>query len=66
MSRTCSRAHADDVGVVVLKPLGGCLLAAHADLALRWVLQTACVAIPGMWRRWSGERDGGDLRAAYR
>ena len=51
------RAKADNVGVVVLKPLGGCLLAAHADLALRWVLSQDGVhtTIPGMWRRFEVE-----------
>jgi len=42
------------VGVTVMKPLGGSVLAQHADLALRWVLQheqvsTVCA---GMWRQW--------------
>ncbi|NLO08156.1 MAG: aldo/keto reductase [candidate division WS1 bacterium] len=46
------RAKADNVGVAVMKPLGGCLLASHADLALRWVLSQEGVhtTIPGMWR----------------
>lgn len=42
------------VGVTVMKPLGGSVLAQHADLALRWVLQheqVSCVC-PGMWRQW--------------
>jgi len=42
------------VGVTVMKPLGGSVLAQHADLALRWVLQheaVTCVC-PGMWRGW--------------
>lgn len=51
------RAKADNVGVVIMKPLGGCLLAAHADLALRWVLSQEGVhtTIPGMWRRFEVE-----------
>lgn len=51
------RAVADNVGVAVMKPLGGCLLAAHADLALRWVLSQEGVhtTIPGMWRRFEVE-----------
>ncbi len=42
------------VGVTVMKPLGGSVLAQHADLALRWILQHEQVATvcPGMWRRW--------------
>jgi len=40
-----------DVGVTVMKPLGGSVLAGQADLALRYILQhdthAACV---GMWR----------------
>lgn len=45
------------VGVTVMKPLGGSVLAQHADLALRWVLQHPEVAVvcPGMWRRWEIE-----------
>lgn len=42
------------VGVTAMKPLGGSVLAQHADLALRWVLQheqVSCVC-PGMWRQW--------------
>lgn len=45
------------VGVTIMKPLGGSVLAQHADLALRWVLQheqVSCVC-PGMWRRWEVE-----------
>ena len=51
------RAAADNVGVAVIKPLGGCLLAAHADLALRWVLsqQGVHTTIPGMWRAFEVE-----------
>lgn len=51
------KAHEDNVGVAVMKPLGGCLLAAHADLALRWVLSQEGVhtTIPGMWRRFEVE-----------
>ena len=51
------RAKADNVGVAVMKPLGGCLLAAHADLALRWVLSQEGVhtTVPGMWRRFEVE-----------
>jgi len=43
-----------EVGVTVMKPLGGSVLAQHADLALRWVLQHEQVAsaCPGMWRQW--------------
>ncbi|MBM3477172.1 MAG: aldo/keto reductase [Armatimonadetes bacterium] len=43
-----------NVGVTVMKPLGGSVLAQHADLALRWVLQHEPVAsvCPGMWRGW--------------
>ncbi len=50
-------AREDNVGVAVMKPLGGCLLAAHADLALRWVLSQEGVhtTIPGMWRRFEVE-----------
>lgn len=42
------------VGVTVMKPLGGSVLAQHADLALRWVLQHEGVSsvCPGMWRQW--------------
>lgn len=51
------RARRENVGVAVMKPLGGCLLAAHADLALRWVLSQEGVhtTIPGMWRRFEVE-----------
>ncbi|MEA3403214.1 MAG: aldo/keto reductase [Armatimonadota bacterium] len=51
------RAREDGVGVAVLKPLGGCILAAHADLALRWVLSQEGVhtTVPGMWRRFEVE-----------
>ena len=51
------KAKADNVGVAVMKPLGGCLLAAHADLALRWVLSQEGVhtTVPGMWRRFEVE-----------
>lgn len=51
------KAREDNVGVAVMKPLGGCLLAAHADLALRWVLSQEGVhtTIPGMWRRFEVE-----------
>lgn len=51
------KARQDNVGVAVMKPLGGCLLAAHADLALRWVLSQEGVhtTIPGMWRRFEVE-----------
>lgn len=46
------RCQRENIGVALLKPLGGCLLAAHADLALRWVLQQEGVhTVPvGMWR----------------
>jgi len=42
------------VGVTVMKPLGGSVLAQHTDLALRWVLQHEGVSAvcPGMWRKW--------------
>lgn len=45
---------ARNVGVTVMKPLGGSVLSQHADLALRWVLQHEQVAsvCPGMWREW--------------
>ena len=45
------------VGVTVMKPLGGSVLAQHPELALRWVLQHEQVATvcPGMWRRWEIE-----------
>jgi len=40
-----------DVGVTVMKPLGGSVLGAQADLALRYVLQhDVHVAAVGMWR----------------
>ncbi|MFQ6132032.1 MAG: aldo/keto reductase [Armatimonadota bacterium] len=43
-----------NVGVTVMKALGGSVLTRHADLALRWVLQHEQVAsvCPGMWRKW--------------
>ncbi len=46
------RCKRESIGVAVIKPLGGCLLAAHADLALRWVLQQEGVHTTpvGMWR----------------
>jgi len=46
------RCKGDNIGVAIIKPLGGCLLAAHADLALRWVLQQEGVHTTpvGMWR----------------
>ena len=42
----------DNVGVGVIKPLGGSLLTSHADLALRWCLdQQGVHTVPvGMWR----------------
>jgi len=40
-----------DVGVTVMKPLGGSVLGAQADLALRYILQhDVQVAAVGMWR----------------
>ncbi len=44
------------IGVTIMKPLGGSLLAGQADLALRWVLQHPVSSVPvGMWRAWEIE-----------
>jgi len=47
-----------DVGVTIMKPLGGSLFQ-HADVCLRWVLQypevsTICV---GMWKTWEVDQN---------
>ena len=49
---------AHDVGVTIMKPLGGSLFQ-HADICLRWVLQyeavsTICV---GMWKMWEVDQN---------
>lgn len=47
-----------DVGVTIMKPLGGSLFQ-HADICLRWILQheavsTICV---GMWKKWEVDQN---------
>ncbi|OGG56335.1 MAG: hypothetical protein A3F84_22150 [Candidatus Handelsmanbacteria bacterium RIFCSPLOWO2_12_FULL_64_10] len=49
---------AHDVGVTIMKPLGGSLFQ-HADICLRWILQheavsTICV---GMWKAWEVDQN---------
>ena len=49
---------AHDVGVTIMKPLGGSLFQ-HADICLRWILQheavsTICV---GMWKLWEVDQN---------
>jgi hypothetical protein len=49
---------AHDVGVTIMKPLGGSLFQ-HADICLRWILQheavsTICV---GMWKTWEVDQN---------
>ena len=51
-------ARAHDVGVTIMKPLGGSLFQ-HADICLRWILEheavsTICV---GMWKRWEVDQN---------
>jgi uncharacterized protein len=51
-------ARAQDVGVTIMKPLGGSLFQ-HADVCLRWILQheavsTICV---GMWKTWEVDQN---------
>lgn len=49
------------VGVTIMKPFGGSVLAQQTDLALRWVLQHegVSVACPGMWRPMEVEANAG-------